>query len=393
MPKSFVEGLASVADLKPSEIAILTHSGIRSYEDLYSLVHCFPSISEAGVRLPVLSNLATKGVGTTSAFARAAGRSAGSSPSSPPHQHGASHPPAAHWAVGKSVSIPPVGGSGSPGGPPSSGASGSTSPPGPPGNGLIDVRIRNSSWSVGDQGQRATCVAFASAACAEHRRATGSLPAAVDLSEQFLFWAIKNRTSDQHSLVEGTRLEYARDALDPTGICEEALWPYNPQSIVGTFCQNGHGGPSTAALADASRNALKTATYQVFHAWGTGATAVLAALSRGNPVAVTLPVYGDPYDKTLPDNWQTLSGVTYGRVLNPPPVSVVRSGHAVCITGFQPDSREPKGGYFIFRNSWGTTWAANAPASIGLGYHSPEPGYGDISATYVDDFLWELLEL
>jgi len=53
------------------------------------------------------------------------------------------------------------------------------------------------------------------------------------------------------------------------------------------------------------------------------------------------------------------------------------------------DLTEPRG-YFIFRNSWGTSWAGNAPSPYG---YAPEPGYGDFSASYVDQFLLEMLEL
>ena len=81
----------------------------------------------------------------------------------------------------------------------------------------------------------------------------------------------------------------------------------------------------------------------------------------------------------------------YGRVLNPPATSVVSDGHSVCVVGFQPDDTEPNGGFFIFRNSWDVSWAYAAP-SPGNGF-SPERGYGDISATYIEDYMWELLQL
>lgn len=105
---------------------------------------------------------------------------------------------------------------------------------------------------------------------------------------------------------------------------------------------------------------------------------------------ISLPVFADPAyfadpAKPTPDNWSTASGFVYGTVLDPPPVSIVVGGHAVAITGFMPDREEHKGGYFIVRNSWGVEWGANAPAR-GL----PEPGYGRVSATYVDNFLWEM---
>ena len=63
----------------------------------------------------------------------------------------------------------------------------------------------------------------------------------------------------------------------------------------------------------------------------------------------------------------------------------------MCAVGFEPDPEEPTGGYFIIRNSWGTAWSSQAP-SPGNTY-SPGPGYGEVSATYVDAYLWELLVL
>ena len=81
-------------------------------------------------------------------------------------------------------------------------------------------------------------------------------------------------------------------------------------------------------------------------------------------------------------------GTLYGRVLDPPPTSVVAGGHAVCVTGFEPDASERVGGWFIIRNSWNNGWATQSPAP---GYYSPEIGYGQISATYIDQYLWEMM--
>jgi hypothetical protein len=91
-----------------------------------------------------------------------------------------------------------------------------------------------------------------------------------------------------------------------------------------------------------------------------------------------------------PSNWTTAVGLSYGRVLNPPARSVVSGGHCVCVTGFVPDPTEEVGGHFIIRNSWGTIWGASLPAA---GYNAPEPGYGEVSASYVDMYCWELLQL
>lgn len=248
----------------------------------------------------------------------------------------------------------------------------------------IDLRLPY--WPVRNQGQRGTSVAFASTAAVEHVQGIGNLTPP-DLSEQFLYWAIKTQTLDPRPSVDGTSLKFAKEALAETGICHEQFWPYNgtPGS---TITQATASDPSAAALADAKANTFPNATYISSPVSG-GATTVLAALQRSRVVVISVPVFSDPSFPTGPTNWSTPLGWAYGRVLNPVPTSVVIGGHAVCIVGFEPDPDEPQGGYFIFRNSWGRLWGSQAPAP-GNSY-VPEPGYGEISANYVDTYLWEAL--
>jgi hypothetical protein len=96
------------------------------------------------------------------------------------------------------------------------------------------------------------------------------------------------------------------------------------------------------------------------------------------PVAVSMLVFKDPVGGR--DNWSTLVGRSFGEVLDPPPTSVVSSGHAVCIVGFRPDPTERLGGFFLFRNSWGPHWGRQA---------QPEPGYGFLSAGQLEDYCIE----
>jgi hypothetical protein len=58
MADGFVEAVAKEFSLNPQEYAVLQAAGVRSFEDVHSLVHCFPSIAKAGVRLPIISNFA-----------------------------------------------------------------------------------------------------------------------------------------------------------------------------------------------------------------------------------------------------------------------------------------------------------------------------------------------
>jgi hypothetical protein len=374
MAANFVDTLAQDAKLTAAETMILRSVGVRSFQDLHSLVQYFPSIQKAGVRLPLLSNLAAQRAGA--AFTSAASRIMVA------HRRqilarGATYPPGAHWAPGASVPIP------------TPGLPGAAPPVIPPPGGAIDLRV--APWPVRNQGARGTCVAFASTACAELRNYLLSPVGPAHLSEQFQYWAIKTTTGDPHPNQDGSFLEFARDALAAQGICEDPLWSYVQTPIPGNVSQAGGGNPSPAAQADAAQRVFVGANYQVFNAPGTGAAAVLNALQQGRPVAITLPVFTDPAVASPQDNWTTPSGWLYGRVLNPPPTSTVSDGHAVCVVGFEPDVAEPKGGFFILRNSWDVAWASGAP-SPGNSY-SPEQGYGDISATYIDDYLWELLQL
>ena len=64
---------------------------------------------------------------------------------------------------------------------------------------------------------------------------------------------------------------------------------------------------------------------------------------------------------------------------------------AVCVTGFVPDPAEALSGYFVIRNSWGDIhWGRRGTAADP---RNPEPGYGSVSATFVDKFAFEWLNL
>lgn len=358
----FVDEFTMANKLTQIEEDVLRQSGVRSNEDVDSLVKNFPSIVEAGVRLPVMSNAAAQHL--SAAYSSVADRITSEPPSI---GLGANPPPGASTTLGNVVgSAPP--------------------PPFIPPTGPTPIDLRVLPWPVRDQQRRGTCVAFGATACVEHLRSTteGSNP---DYSEQFLYWAIKDHSGDPAKNRDGTWLQFARDMLQQDGICHEKLCSYigaiaPPAPVSGP-------APSAKAISEAASHMFAAATYRQRPSGA--ASLVLNCLGNGRPVAVSLPVFKDPAVPNGPINWATPVGWAYGRVLNPPIRSVVDGGHCVCITGFVPDSAEPNGGYFILRNSWGTRWANLAP-SLGNS-NSPEQGYGEISATYVDTYCWELFQL
>jgi hypothetical protein len=170
------------------------------------------------------------------------------------------------------------------------------------------------------------------------------------------------------------------------GICHEPLSPYvfpGPITPVSGHTQ------SASAISDAALHKLASTNYQ--RKPGSAAATLLTLLQNNRPVAACFPVFSDPTTPGGPTNWTTSASWLYGRVFDPPLHSVVSGGHCICVTGFEPDATEPSGGYFIFRNSWDTAWASAAPSPGNSA--SPEQGYGEISATYVDTYCWELLQL
>jgi hypothetical protein len=84
------------------------------------------------------------------------------------------------------------------------------------------IDLRGSLPPARDQGQRGTCVAFAATAAHEQcRRFTE------DLSEEFLYWACKQRDGVPDSA--GTTMTAAFGSLIDTGQATEPIWPYRPR--------------------------------------------------------------------------------------------------------------------------------------------------------------------
>ena len=255
--------------------------------------------------------------------------------------------------------------------------------------GAEEIDLRHCTpWPPRDQGRRGSCVAFAATALREALdcETTGSI---TDLSEQFLYWAIKTKTNDPRPTEDGTLLEFARDALEHEGICTELSWLYDPNPITGNPGHAGGPDPSPGAITEAAQRAHAAADYQRTTTMQGHAARVLEALETGRPVAISLPVFADPLSGD--NNWNTDTGQLFGEVIDPVPTSHRDGGHAVCVTGYVPDATEPMGGYFVIRNSWGTMeWGSDLPDPD---FHGPEAGYGQVSASYVDRYLWELLRL
>lgn len=236
-------------------------------------------------------------------------------------------------------------------------------------------------WAIRDQGQRGTCVSFATIALYEHYLCK-TADRAVDLSEQFLYWALKHHNLDPYTNQDGTWFEYIAPVLAAYGTCLESDWKYDPNIRPNV----SHNPPPAGAEAAAKPNKTNKTTVQTFSTTSGKAAQLLSALNKNGAVGIAVPVFSHPGSRNN-HNWNTYAALSYGAVQNPLPSWSVDGGHAVCVVGFAPDSEEPLGGYFIIRNSWGTSFGSRLPDSS---YAGPAPGYGQISASYIDKYLWEL---
>lgn len=234
-------------------------------------------------------------------------------------------------------------------------------------------------WPVRNQGARGTCVSFATTALAELHLCR-SQAVWSDLSEQFLYWAIKHNGLDGVPNQDGTWHKFAAQALARFGICDEILWPYSPTKAPTV----SHDPPPPGAIAAAATRIIPGGHAVAYTATSGKAAKLLQKLRKHNGVAIALPVFESPLGTV--HNWATRVAQTFGEVQNPLPGWVASGGHAVCCVGFSPDQDEPLGGHFIIRNSWGTSWGSGLPDPA---YVGPEPGYGQVSASYVDRYLWE----
>jgi hypothetical protein len=332
--------------LSDVQLTIFGGAGVRTADDLHGLLSAFPSLAN---RFGIPSNRITSAM--TPMLSAAYASAAVATP--PPPGMGAVAPGGETRSIGTVAGIPPQ---------PSLPV---THPQVTGVATTIDLRL--STWSVRDQGQRGTCVAFGSTACVEHWFARTE-PPNPDFSEQFLYYQIKTSSGDPNKQQDGTWLQFAQQMLHTYGLCREATDPY-----VGPGTINPVSGapPSAAAIAEALGFVVNPTTY--IRSPGTPAARIISLLQNGRPVAASFPVFSDPTTPGGPTNWTTPVSWSYGRVFDPPLQSVASGGHCICITGFVPDATEPSGGYFIFRNSWGATWSAasRSPANS----HAPEVGY------------------
>lgn len=193
------------------------------------------------------------------------------------------------------------------------------------------VDLRNRQPPIKSQGPRGTCVAFAATAAHEWLWADG-----LDLSEEYLFWAAKQR--DGTPQANATTLTAAAEALSALGQPEENIWPYDPSRDHLAITYQPPDGADAAARSHRATGGGHVAPT---------AETLRAALRAGQLPVLVVELY-DPWFLVGPD----------GRIAMPTQGATQRGGHAVLVVGYDDGTDD-----FIVRNSWGPGWAA-----AGYGY-------------------------
>jgi len=178
---------------------------------------------------------------------------------------------------------------------------------------------------VRDQGNRGTCLAFATTTAHEAARLRARGGEREDLSEELLYWACKQIDGDFQS---GTRPESATRALRETGQAGAEHWPYD-----GTRddTNSSYQPPADAVVTSALRRATVTPV-------PIDVTELQKAVRSGHVVILAIELWDAFYDADADAD-----------VLRAPnPAELLGDGHAVAVVGFD----ETKGTLRL-RNSWG----------------------------------------
>lgn len=274
-----------------------------------------------------------------------------------------------------------------------------------PANNLL--LIDDERWPVRNQNGGPTCIAFATAACLELLRDRASADrsdAPERVSARYLYRnmreeGLKNGVNTKLWLSGGTKFAYAREVIADTGFVRSVDYPDHFHA--GDYSNdsekfNAADQKVTALIKE--RQVAPAASPVWYDDFSTQARPpglalrVYERLTNGAAVGVAIPGFSDPL---LPGGtiWHSPDFLDSGVLPVPLPTQTINAlGHAVCVFGFQRNddlpstmARDDFGGYFIFKNSWGTRYFARR-SPLGL-----MPGYGLLPASVVEYFGWEFI--
>lgn len=271
---------------------------------------------------------------------------------------------------------------------------------------LMDIQT-----PVRNQGHRGTCTIFATTALMESLyRAEGSIPSP-DFSEQFLQWSVKNEV---HAFTDGAGSNPQRnlEAISQYGIVEESLWPYetsqwgatqdpmcNADAEEGLPTRCYTNGDPPAAARSAPRFRLPAGRY-----FSPRRRSIMSYLAQNHlPVVASGTFFYQAWNhggSMLPvsSDYMRRGIVLYPNDADQRDSRMRPAGHGILIVGFDQEMRVQRidehgqlmvdasgqpvyeTGFFLFKNSWGTS-------RFGVANSIGQPGFGWISMRYVEEFF------
>lgn len=218
---------------------------------------------------------------------------------------------------------------------------------------------------IRDQGHRGTCVVHGSVAFLEfelinHKGYSNDL----DLSEQYFFWACKQRDGFPND--DGTFTWVARDVMMEDGACLESTWPY----ISNSTGDPAQGPPLEGAVEEAKQYTFGHVEYYMLPS-DINIDILKKALADRHIIVFGVPVYA---------SWFSNETKKTGEIPMPLSDDCLLGGHCMDLVGYKDNESYPRGGYFFVRNSWkGENWANESEYGL---------GYGTIPYAYIERY-WD----
>ncbi|HEX7312955.1 MAG TPA: C1 family peptidase [Pyrinomonadaceae bacterium] len=232
----------------------------------------------------------------------------------------------------------------------------------------VDLRptIQSLNLAVRAQAPRGTCSVFAMTFLLEYMYGTRLAVTANDLSEEYLNYAA-NQVSGENG--DGDFFDRLDAGYQKWGIVPEASVPYQSAQVASVPQGALDAGRLWTRFRvdfikpwDSSKGASQSQLDQA-----------VAYLDRNVPVA-----FGGWWPSDVEWGTTVVKGIEVMKVPAPSKKgTTVFDGHSVPLVGYRRDSAFAGGGYFVFRNSWGSGWGDN--------------GYGYMPFDYVLKFANDLV--
>ena len=212
--------------------------------------------------------------------------------------------------------------------------------------------------ACGQGESRDTSIAFAACAVLEYLVGRRDDTQGPDLSEQFVGWLMQQQDPIRATL-SGTF-----DLIAHHGVCLESAWPY--------ASSNQDRPPFPAGTSWPVPMTLPAACHHLSPGAHANPLKLKAWIASGYPIAKTLRAHDG---LTRRADWNGVVRLP-DRSESPPAET-----HTVVLVGYvdDPELSQYDGGYFIFRNSWGTDWARHSRFGA---------GYGTLPYALISDPRW-----